>query len=141
MSDPASATARALAIPELLMEVASHLELGTLYEATLVSRQWAAISVHQLYRHPQRCVVVGARQSRPERARSLARTLASRPDLAGLVRELCFRVDDWEPYQPATPTETQVQSAILSLCPNLKSLDLEGKSLHISTAAGSLDRS
>jgi hypothetical protein len=142
MSSFDSATTRALAVPELLLETLSHLDQASLYCAALVSREWRAKAQMKLYDAPQLCVRLTNELERLVRTERLARTLTSAPGLAGLVRTLCFfllplsrdlRVDD--------PDEPALRTRLLWLCTGLEELEIHVRGGSTSPGYGRRNRS
>lgn len=114
-------TTRALAVPELVLEIVSHLDQAELTLAALVCREWRALTETLLYRAvsvPSR----GLDEDWSARSfSSLARTLAARPELAQRVKALQL----WCPSPEHAP---QGAARLLVLCRAVERLDCIGQS-------------
>lgn len=94
MSAPASAAARALAIPELVLKVLPHLCQPDLVRTALVNRELGRLSQLIMYEHVElrqyskECGYEIRSDDYPKKVMRLTSTLLARPDLAREVREI-----------------------------------------------------
>ncbi len=124
MSSPASATTRALVVPELLLEIFAHLGPADLAATALVSRQWTLSAQVGLYCHVQFVVNPSAA---PE-AGPLVRTLSARPELGARVRALDFVFGLRAKHERAwTDMYYEDDAKVLLQCPELERLSLPGE--------------
>ncbi len=95
MSSPLCATTRALAIPEVALEVISHLSQAELAKAVLVSRGWRALVEQALYAEPDLGdYVEGDVEEQFVRAEHFSRSVFGRAELAESVRAVELLVVD-----------------------------------------------
>lgn len=117
-----SAATHALSIPELVLQVISYLDPADLARVARVKRGWAGMVEPRLYRD--------LRLSVPRRVDSVERSVAGKPKLGSLVREVYIQVEcnpDVHHQEDAMPS-TQAQARVLATCSNLGKLLIEGQS-------------
>jgi len=108
-------------------QVLFNLRPANLGRAALVSSEWVIKAALLLHVHPVRCLGLGSEVTHAKRIKLLVRTLASRPNFARLVEEVSFRAEaegdvDWQ-----RSARTQSQASMLSLCPSLTDLVVDGE--------------
>ncbi len=128
MSNPLSATFRALAVPELVLEVVSHLDQDDLVQTALTSQAWSAATAVILYREPRlNGKSFWDTEANHERLAQLLETIQSRPDLGARVKgaRLGLGCSDEQPV--GAPTEVQLATQLVLACENFCSLTLSGE--------------
>ncbi len=121
MASSSSATAEALALPELLPEVLSHLGQADLARTALVCRDWAACTRVVLYRGPALVSPDEADSSAPSVPfERLIRTISAEPALAERVRSLDLVCTGQERVLPAV-------AGLLGRCASVERLEFRGQ--------------
>jgi len=127
MSSPVSATTRALAVPELVLEITSHLGQSDLIRTVGLSHQWKAASEMILYREPDIAPAqYDAVANDVARAELLRQTLAARPELARRVRKLDIVVT-WRDTELREHQHEEVATELVRLCSEMEDLRLHSK--------------
>ncbi len=119
---------RALDVPELLLEIVSHLGQADLVQAALVCGEWSETVRGVILSSPflyGRGGVVGRESA--ERTRLLVRTLTDQPGLGGQVRHLLLAVRRYRSPEQTGLYQLQSQVELLRLCPSLGGLEVEGE--------------
>ncbi len=131
MAQPVSATAQALGVPELLLEVLSYLGQADLAGAARVSKYWLEETQPLLYAAPE---VVGPDEGYDwgtvcETMGALITTLDERPELAKYVTELELVTEGHviSLDKVVTIFGTKWFKRLLMVTPNLTRLDLHGE--------------
>ncbi len=115
------ATERALGVAELVLAIAAHLDCpADLARAARLSRAWRCGAEEALYRELRLWGI--------QRVERLVRTVTGQPRLGRLARELSFQVEDGPPRAPPDRHMLQLQTTLVSACPNVKRLLVEGRS-------------
>jgi hypothetical protein len=124
MTDLGSATTRALGIRELLCQLGR----ADLAEAALVSRERQGVAERELYTEPKLWEwdsLADEAEVHLGRVGLLARTVAERDELAGLVRTLRLLVVDSE-YPPAQDHRLlEADARLLWACKRLEWIEVE----------------
>ncbi len=135
MSSPASATTRALSVPELVLEITAHLDGSDLARVARLSKEWQIQIQNVLYDEPD--VLRDYHGQGPgwdevvERMGLLSRTLEGRKDLATRVAKLTL-LSEGNIRIPMSGLATfdsgaKVGTTLLALCPKLTALAINGK--------------
>ncbi len=128
MSNPLPATSRALAIPEVVLEVISHLSQADLAQAVLVNREWRALAEPGLYAEPTLGnYFEGSVEDHFLRVEQFGGSVFGRAELAEMVKAVDLLVVDDVGPAGADQHRIQLATKLLWSCKSLNSVTLAGK--------------
>ncbi len=121
-----AATYRALAVPELVLEILSHVPQPSLPATARLSKFWLSQARQVLYRSPD--VATHHALFGAHAGWLLFRTFSGRPELGQIVRGLTISAnDDLGRGEPGESKEMIVLRGLLALCPRLDQINFSGK--------------